>query len=57
MGVHLFVQYVAKYANTGSLREIFTNYLCAERAKLPRDNEECKKVIEQAINEYFKLRK
>ena len=54
MGIHLFVQYAAQYAKTGSLREIFVNYLCTQRAELPRDDNECKVVIEEAIKEYFK---
>lgn len=53
--IHPFIQYIAEKKNTGSLREIFYNYLnpLEDWGVLPRDDMECREVIGMALQKYF----
>ena len=56
--MHKFVKYVGHYANLGSLREVFKIFFLEHGSDdLPRDDEECKKIIKKAIDVYFHQKK
>jgi len=52
-------KYVKKHAINGSLREVLFNFFHPhehDAEDLPRDNKECKRVVEEAMELYLKIK-